>query len=111
MAQRPEALCAARNVRRPSGHGRSDVNATCRASSARRRKHVSHVSRKPTLNSPSLWRFHRVLARHLQQRGFGSGSFIALKILSEGLYPALTFVLLAYWQAVEDAFEEWARGR
>ena len=52
---------------------------------------------------------HTVLTEHLKHRGFNGAALIALRVLSEGVYPALTSVLLAYWMAIEDARVEWRR--
>ena len=57
----------------------------------------------------SWWELHTVLTEHLKHRGFNGAALIALRVLSEGVYPALTSVLLAYWMAIEDARVEWRR--
>jgi len=55
----------------------------------------------------SWWALHAALAENFKRRGFSCGGLLALRVLSEGIYPALTTVLLAYWLAVEDTRQEW----
>jgi len=56
------------------------------------------------------WKLHALLAENFRRRGFSCGSLLALRVLSEGLYPALSIVLLAYWLGVSDRREALKRG-
>jgi hypothetical protein len=101
-------------VRVSSGRAVSDVGAHARRSSALGRRKVSRSRLTHPYRPPcSWWDAHAVLTRSFARRGFSFPSLLALRVLSEGVYPALSTVLLGFWLAVRDADEEIgaARGR
>lgn len=94
-------------MRRSAAHRRCDVRAAEKRSVARSRKGLSNFrSTLPYKPSVSWWTAHGILTRHFASRGFSCASLLALRVLSEGVYPALSTVLLSFWLAVRDADEE-----
>ena len=107
MANLQSWTWGARSVRRSAAHRRCDVRATEKRSAARRRKGLSNFRWSlPYKPSVSWWMAHGILTRHFANRGFSFPSLLALRVLSEGVQPALSTVLLAFWLAVRDADEE-----
>lgn len=100
-------LRAARNMKRSPGTRRPDVHAKKDFSSAHRRKVGSHFKwTHPYKLSRSAWDVHALLTYHLERRGFNGASFIALRVMSEGVESALSTVLLSFHWALEDVREE-----
>jgi hypothetical protein len=84
-----------RSVRRSAAHRRCDVRAAEKRSVARSRKGLSNFrSTLPYKPSVSWWTAHGILTRHFASRGFSFPSLLALRVLSEGVHPALSTVLV-----------------
>lgn len=51
----------------------------------------------------------KLLADHLRAHGFTAADYLALAVVAQGKEPALSVVLLAFYDALRDAEDEWRR--
>ncbi len=68
---------------------------------------VAKTKARPTVAPASAWEFHELLSSKLKARGFACGSFLALRVMTEGTEAALQVVLLAFYAALQEAQEDW----